>query len=144
MGSFKQTQFDLLSDARERSFASFYDRQANRVARYEGARDYLPHTPSPRATTGNNWGERFAKFHAENPHVFEVLHRLALRLKGRGVNRYGIKALFEVVRFEYAISTAADNFKMNNNFAPYYARELMKDHRLSGFFQLRRSAADVD
>ncbi len=52
--------------------------------------------------------ERFAAFHAANPHVAAHLAEMALALRRQGRTRYGIKALVEVLRFQYAVHTAPD------------------------------------
>lgn len=82
----------------------------------------------------------FQRFHAENPHVYERLKRLAFKLKVRGVERYGMKALWEVLRYEEALETnaPASSFRLNNNYTASYARLLMaQEEDLEGFFELR-------
>jgi hypothetical protein len=82
----------------------------------------------------------FEEFHRANPHVYERLKRLAFRLKVRGVQRWGIKALYEVLRFEEAVATSASagTYRLNNNFTALYARKLMEaEPDLEGFFELR-------
>jgi len=81
----------------------------------------------------------FWQFHHDHPEVYAELRLLALRLRDRGHGHYGIKALFEVVRFERAmLMTDDDSFKLNNNYSALYARLLMKEEpRLKGFFELR-------
>lgn len=82
----------------------------------------------------------FERFHRENPHVYERLKRLAFKLKVRGVQRWGIKALYEVLRFEEALATTASagSYRLNNNYTSLYARKLMAaEPDLEGFFELR-------
>lgn len=80
---------------------------------------------------------QFKNFHRVNPHVYEQLKTLALRLKNVGVKTYGIKALFEILRFN-ALLSVDNNFQLNNNYAPLYARLLMKqEEELCGFFKIR-------
>lgn len=85
----------------------------------------------------------FAQFHRSNPHVYEGLCRLALKVKRAGHQHYGIKALFEVLRYEYALTTISDDgLKLNNNYTALYARMLMKQEpELDGFFYLRERIA---
>ena len=88
----------------------------------------------------------FERFHAENPHVYKRLKRLAFLLKVRGVERYGMKALWEVLRYEQAIATtaAAGSYRLNNNFTALYARLLMDEEPdLEGFFELRERRSDA-
>jgi len=78
------------------------------------------------------------EFHARNPHVLEAIVRVCLRVRDAGRRRWGIKAAFEVVRYNAAITTDGRPYKLNNNHAPYYARWIMRDvPALAGFFVLR-------
>lgn len=84
---------------------------------------------------------RFFAFHRANPHVYRHLERLALRLRARGAPHYGIKALFEGLRWEIAlgqITDIGDGLKLNNNHTAYYARLLELHHpELAGWFRSR-------
>ncbi len=86
------------------------------------------------------------KFHAENPHVYEHLHRLALKMAGvRWV--LSISLIWEVMRWELMFTTHGEKmvnpdtgepFKLNNNHRAYYARLLMdSDPRLADRFRIR-------
>lgn len=82
--------------------------------------------------------ERFREFHAANPHVLRLLLRFADELRpGR---RYGMKALFERVRWELAVQTASDTgLLLNNSYTAYYARlVILLRPALAGVFQTRR------
>jgi hypothetical protein len=85
--------------------------------------------------------EDFLRFHQQNPMVYDQLERLAFKLKVRGVERWGIKALWEVLRYELAIATNSQmgDFKLNNNLTASYARLLMERNPedLAGFFETR-------
>ena len=85
--------------------------------------------------------ERFWRFHTANSHVAWALTRVALQLKRADRKRYGMKALFETLRFFSALQTKGDPYKRNNNFTSFYARLLMdKMPELEGFFETRASA----
>ena len=89
-------------------------------------------------TTGIGIEERFNSFHRANPQVYEALRELALHLAATGRRTFGMKALFEFLRFSYALQTAGDSYKINNSYAPFYARLLMRNEQsLAGFFNLR-------
>lgn len=86
---------------------------------------------------------RFAVYHAENPAVYAALRRFALEAKRAGRHRLGINALVERVRWYTAVEAVGDSFKINNSFAPHYARLLMAtEPELAGFFETRKSRAD--
>lgn len=94
-------------------------------------------------TLGSPLWARFRVFHAANPDVYRELVVLARLAQARGRRRYGIKALFEVLRWARAATNSADEFKLNNNLAPYYARQIMENEpALAGFFELRSTTAE--
>jgi hypothetical protein len=82
----------------------------------------------------------FWEFHSQNPHVYEKLEQLALQLRRSGVSRWGIKALWEVCRYELVLRTGSNarSFRLNNNYTAYYARLLMeRNAELTDFFEVR-------
>jgi len=82
--------------------------------------------------------ERFQLFHDQNPHVANILAQRAFSLKRQGVRHWGIAALFEVLRYEFALKTQGDAFKLNNDFRALYSRMLMDEYpELEGFFETR-------
>ena len=84
---------------------------------------------------------KFLSFHADNPHVYVELTRMARQLASRGIKRYGIKALIEVLRWK-SIKTTGEDYKINNNFTAYYARLIMEEEPdLDGFFKIRGGRA---
>ena len=97
--------------------------------------------------------ERFDRFHRANPHVFERLRAMALEQraavaartpKDKPVPSLGSMAqLFEVLRYQASLTTAGDDFKLNNSFRAFYVRELeRRSPTLLGWFRKRASAAD--
>lgn len=82
---------------------------------------------------------QFLAFHAMNPWVYERLVAMTYDLKNRGHQRIGMAMLFEVLRWQAAMSTmSADDFKLNNNYRSRYARKIMADHPdLDGIYETR-------
>jgi hypothetical protein len=72
---------------------------------------------------------QFARFHMENPHVYELLVRLARDLVSRGHRKVGIGMLFEVARWRTMLTTIDEvsPFKLNNNYRSRYARLIMEN-----------------
>jgi hypothetical protein len=86
----------------------------------------------------------FWAFHIANPRVYTELREHALHLRRKGRTHYGIKALFEVVRFHRALETTdkCAEWKMNNNYSALYARLLMANEpELCDFFRTRSRRA---
>lgn len=89
---------------------------------------------------GATLAEQFAAFHGANPHVYGALRRLALGMVRRGRRRIAIKMLIEVLRWQHDMTTADafSEFKINNSYAPFYARLLMDtEPELVDVFELR-------
>lgn len=82
--------------------------------------------------------ERFERFHAEHPEVYELFVRFASELRRAGRERYGAKSIAERIRWHYATSGGPD-FKLNNVFVSRYARKIIDEHpEFAGFFETRR------
>jgi hypothetical protein len=93
----------------------------------------------------NRHERAFWEFHSQNPHIYEQLERLALQLRRSGVHRWGMKALWEVCRYELVLRTSASarSFRLNNNHTAYYARLLMeRNAELADFFEVRQHRGD--
>lgn len=98
---------------------------------------------------GQTIEEAFEAFHAANPHVYRTLVAMAWEAKNRGVRKVGIGMMFEVLRWNHALQTGGDEFKLNNNFRSYYSRRIMLDDpRLEGIFETRmlhyRAPVEID
>lgn len=98
--------------------------------------NFLPRAPATLA-------ERFAAFHRLNPHVYRALRDKALRMRRTGRTHFGIAAIYEAARYDAALETVGEVWKLNNNHRAYYARLLMQlEPELRGFFATRRTAAE--
>ena len=93
----------------------------------------------------NSIPARFDRFHNANPQVYDCLVSLARQVMGRNRSRkIGIGMLYEVLRWEYFITTdSKDEYKLPNEFRACYARKIMKENAdLAGCFHIRKSIAD--
>lgn len=82
--------------------------------------------------------KKFKEFDRRNPQVYKSLVDLAYQLRERGHKVIGIKMLIEVVRWQTKLKTTDEDYKINNNYAPFYARKIMNDNpSLDGMFNLR-------
>jgi hypothetical protein len=88
---------------------------------------------------------KYEAFKEQNPWVLPKLTRMCFELKDRGFWHYGIAALVEVLRYEYALTNdPSSEFKFNNNYKAFMAREIMQNNvLLDGFFETRKSVADL-
>lgn len=85
----------------------------------------------------------FEAFDAANPAVYRLFCRFTHELIQRGRRNYSADAILHRVRWETALQTVDDDFKVNNSFVSGYARKFMADYPAhKGFFQLRKSVFD--
>lgn len=68
--------------------------------------------------------ERWRDWSAANPWVLDALERLAADWLAAGHRKVGVKALWEVIRWQYG-QTTGDTFKANNDFTSRAARDLI-------------------
>jgi hypothetical protein len=89
-------------------------------------------------------GERFERYHRNNPAIYAVLVSLAREWVARtGRRRVGIKSLVERTRWEIAVRTNDPDYKIGNTHVAFYARLIMaQEPDLAGLFELRPSIAD--
>lgn len=94
---------------------------------------------------GDSIPARFKRFHAANPHVYGALVHLARQYRQRrGDGKIGIGMLYEVLRWNYYMTTdSEDDYKLSNDFRACYARKIMAEEPdLKGIFQTKTSVAD--
>ncbi len=86
--------------------------------------------------------ERFADFHQAQPEVYAALVRLTRQAFDAGARRIGIAQLFEVLRWEWVLSTlpaSNEAWKLNNDYKSRYSRLIMRDEPwAAGMFETRR------
>ena len=87
---------------------------------------------------------KYEAFKTATPWVMPPLTKMCYQLMHRGYTHYGIAALIEVLRYEHAITNdPSSEFKFNNNYRAFMAREIMQKPMLEGFFSTRKSVADL-
>jgi hypothetical protein len=112
--------------------------QENLFDRIEQVRVTYLRDVNGRILAGKSIADRFQLFTICNPHIYAMIRKIALDLKLTGHRRMGMKAIFERLRWLYAIQTKGDVFKLNNSFTSHYSRLLMEQEpELAGFFELR-------
>lgn len=82
--------------------------------------------------------DAFERFDADNPKVWELFVRFTKQLIVRGFKHYSADAVLHRVRWETAVETHGDVWKVNNNHTPYYARKFERAYpEHAGFFRKR-------
>lgn len=70
--------------------------------------------------------QKFREYHRENPWIFDEFCKEAFALKDTGREQFGAKEIFERMRWQRQEFNTQGDFKINNTWAPYYARALIK------------------
>lgn len=82
--------------------------------------------------------QAFESFHSQNPEVYDMMVRYATQLRLAGRKTLSISLITERVRWETAIKTTGDLFKINNNFRALYARKIEQERpEFEGMFKMR-------
>ena len=101
-----------------------------------------PDLVEPVYVPGLTLDERFAVWHALNPHVADRLRVMALELVAHGRDRIGMKMLVEVLRWQQWIDTIGAPYVINNSYVSRLARLLMDTTpELRDVFETRALAA---
>lgn len=89
-----------------------------------------------------NLQKHFEGFHRQNPHVLDLIMRIAVTLRHKkGFRKCGMRLIYNQLRWMYAIQTRGDEYKLNDHHTPYYARVVMALRPdLVDFFNVRRTA----
>jgi hypothetical protein len=84
----------------------------------------------------------FCQYHQDNPQVYVAFKDFTWKTIARGFKHYSAKGVFELVRWHTGVA-GNDQFKINNNYTPFYARLFEKDYpEHAGFFRQRESKFD--
>jgi hypothetical protein len=105
----------------------------------------LEFRPEPPENKKLSVTDRFFRYHAENPQVYDSLVALARQCRERNRSRViGIQMLFEVLRWNYYLTVdSQEEFKFPNAFAAGYSRLIMRQEPdLAGIFRLCASEFD--
>lgn len=87
----------------------------------------------------------FLQFDRDNPEFYRLFCRFTLQLIAAGKSRLSSKLIVERIRWETLIKTTDTDFKINNNFTPYYARKFMADFpNHAGLFETRITKASPE
>lgn len=82
--------------------------------------------------------QRFEKFHAANPRVWELFKLFTLQLIHRGFKHYSADAIVHRIRWHAAIEATCEVAKVNNCHTAHYARLFHNEFpEHAGFFRNR-------
>jgi hypothetical protein len=70
----------------------------------------------------------FQQYDQSNKHIYELYKSIAVKMAQEGRRQIGSKYIFEAMRYDYTFNSNNDPYKVNNNFAPMYARKFVLEH----------------
>lgn len=85
--------------------------------------------------------EKFEKYHAHNPYVYQLFLNYAYEVKQAGFVKYSAWAIMNRIRWHHDINTPQKGeFKISNDYIAWYARKAIEDCPLQfkGFFKLKK------
>jgi hypothetical protein len=86
---------------------------------------------------------KFRKFHDTNPQVYELFKRFAFDAMNQGHHRLSSEMIINRIRWETKVVTTDYDYKINNDYKPFYSRLFIEQYpRHKAFFQCRQSWAD--
>jgi hypothetical protein len=82
--------------------------------------------------------QEWRAWHKENPHVYRLFNRFTREAISRGHQRLSAWLIINRVRWETAIVTTGNDFKISNDYIAYYSREFMRlNPQYDGFFVIK-------
>ncbi len=88
--------------------------------------------------------ERFFQYDQNNPDVWELFKMFTTEAIKAGHERFSSQSIIERIRWKTNVESKNSKFKINNDFAAFYARKYHKyNPQYDGFFKTRFSIADL-
>jgi hypothetical protein len=80
----------------------------------------------------------FHIFHRDNPGVYALFDKFTKQVIAAGYKHHSARDIMRRISWETTIVTTDDQYKINNNHSPYYARMWMNDNpEHADFFRTR-------
>ena len=94
-------------------------------------------------TTTTKLANRFIAFDHQNPRVWDLFVRFTHEAIRANHTTFSAQSIIERIRWKTNVETRDSKFKINNDFAAFYARKFhAMNPNLNGFFRTRKSQAD--
>jgi hypothetical protein len=97
--------------------------------------DIIPQAANDNAPQ-TKWEAKFQQFHADNPHIYELVKKYTFEVIATGRQRFSMLSIFERIRWHTNVETTGFSVKLPQNTLPYYSRMFMRDFpEHDGFFR---------
>ncbi len=98
--------------------------------------------PSPGTPKDTKAWKKFRKYDCENPQIWERFVQITKQAWDRGFRKIGAHYIIQIMRWDTGLR-ARDEYKIGNNYFPYYARKFMLEYpEYQGMFELRALKGD--
>ena len=85
----------------------------------------------------------FKTFNRNNPEVYELFKTFTFRAINAGHVRLSSEMIINRIRWETSVETTDKDYKINNDYKPFYSRMFMNEYpKYNNFFSTRGSYAD--
>lgn len=85
----------------------------------------------------------YMAFHEEHPEVWIMFCHFTFSRIRLGYEHYSVYSIFERIRWETDMGSDSEEFKLNNNHRPFYARAFMETYpEYDGFFRTRHQKSE--
>lgn len=82
--------------------------------------------------------ERWLKWHLANPDVYELFKRFTFEAIGHGHKNLSAWLIINRIRWETAVVTTGNPYKVPNDYIAHYSRLFMREYpEYTGFFRVR-------
>ena len=89
--------------------------------------------------------QKWWSWHNQNPHVYQMFERFTHRAIDAGLVQSSAWLIINRIRWETALETKGDSFKISNDFIAYYARLFMAyNPEHDGFFRTKKMKDESD
>jgi len=96
--------------------------------------------PPPEYTSvGSTIDERFRKFDAAHPEVWQLFRRLCQQVRQAGHKRYSARMIVQQIRWHHTVNPTRDGgLKINDHHSRCYAEKMEREYpEFRGFFEHR-------
>jgi hypothetical protein len=85
----------------------------------------------------NGIHKRQLEFHNQNPNVYKLFDKYAKECLAAGIRKMSSDMILHRIRWYHTIETTGKDFKISNDFSPYYARLWMNYNPGTNLFNLK-------
>lgn len=87
----------------------------------------------------------FRKFNRENPVIYKLFKEFTFQAINRGHKKLSSEMIINRIRWETSVMSNDKDYKINNNYKPFYSRMFMNEHsQYQDFFYKSTSKADME